>query len=183
MRVVDSLIIEGFYKDTMSQVKRDDSGVVIPSISQFTTEAKAEWKTIKESYEDRIFSDDVPDHLKGYIAKSKGRVLRYALQINTLSSLEDNDTSIDLITVDSLRKAVKLSNYFELMNEKTINEAKVRDSGDWKMSLSKTPQENYLALIRKNPSITQKASSEKLKVSVRTIANYHKQLRKEGKIK
>lgn len=176
-------LIKDFYNSTMSKVNRDEAGVVIPSISQFTPEAKREWEFIREGFEDRLYSDDVPDHLKGYISKSKGRVLRYALIINTLDSIVNDSTSVDTITLESLNKALRLSNYFEAMNSKTIEEAKNRDSGTWKPSLSKTPKENYLALYRKNNRITNVAAANKIGKTKRTIATYRKELRAEGLIK
>lgn len=174
--------IQNFYDSTMSLVERDEAGVVIPKISHFTTEAKREWVAISESFEDRIDSDDVPNHVKGYIAKSKGRVLRFALIINTLNSMAGGSESIDTISIDSLSKAKKLSDYFEAMNIKTIEEARNRDTGTWKASLSKTAKENYLSLVKRNPKITIKAAADKIGKSVRAIAGYKSELKKEGKI-
>ena len=169
--------ITTFYQSTKRNIKYSEGGTIEPIIAKFTPEADVEWRRIFNEITDIQNGEDESESMKSMLPKQKAYICRFALIINTLASLSDRSISKDIIEVESVLKAEKLSKYFVSMNKKLIVESIKRNKSRVMIDKKKTSEENFRAVFKKNPKITNKDMATLIGVSVRTIANYKKNLK------
>lgn len=169
--------INTFYQSTKRNIKYSEGGTIEPIIAKFTPEANEEWKRIFNEITDVQNGEDESESMKSMLPKQKAYICRFSLIINTLASLSDKSISKDVIEVESVLKAERLSKYFVSMNKKLILESIKRNKSKVMIDRKKTAEENFKAIYKKNPNVTNKDMATLIGVSVRTVANYKNNLK------
>ena len=168
-----------FYENTKKAIKYTEDWEIEPVIAKFTPEAKVEFIRIQNKLTDSQNSDEENEYMKSMLPKQKAYVARFSLIINTLECLENKTMYRDVIEVESVLKAEKLSDYFIDMAKKiksnSLERVKTRDNIDPK----KGAYQNFKAVYSKNPNIKKTELAELLNVSRQQIYNYVKKLENE----
>ena len=169
--------INTFYQSTKRNIKYSEGGTIEPITAKFTPEANAEWIRIFNEITDVQNGEDEAESMKSMLPKQKAYICRFALIINTLASHSDNSVNKDVIEVESVLKAERLSKYFVSMNKKLIVESIKRNKSKIVLDKKRSSEENFRAVYKKNPNVTNKDMATLIGVSVRTIANYKNNLK------
>ena len=169
--------INTFYQSTKRNIKYSEGGTIEPITAKFTPEANAEWIRIFNEITDIQNGEDEAESMKSMLPKQKAYICRFALIINTLASHSDKSINKDVIEVESVLKAEKLSKYFVSMNKKLIVESIKRNKSKIVLDKKRSSEENFRAVYKKNPNVTNKDMATLIGVSVRTIANYKNNLK------
>ena len=169
--------INTFYQSTKRNIKYSEGGTIEPITAKFTPEANAEWIRIFNEITDIQNGEDEAESMKSMLPKQKAYICRFALIINTLASHSDKSINKDVIEVESVLKAERLSKYFVSMNKKLIVESIKRNKSKIVLDKKRSSEENFRAVYKKNPNVTNKDMAALIGVSVRTIANYKNNLK------
>mgnify|MGYP003666581496 FL=1 len=169
--------INTFYQSTKRNIKYSEGGTIEPITAKFTPEANAEWIRIFNEITDIQNGEDEAESMKSMLPKQKAYICRFALIINTLASHSDKSINKDVIEVESVLKAERLSKYFVSMNKKLIVESIKRNKSKIVLDKKRSSEENFRAVYKKNPNVTNKDMATLIGVSVRTIANYKNNLK------
>ena len=121
--------------------------------------------------------DDEAENMKSMLPKIKGYIVRFALLINTLASHSDKNVIRGEVGIDSLLKAEKLYKYFVAMNKKLVNASYKRNGSKMVMDKKKSNEENFRAIYKKNPNVTNKEIATLIGVSARTVMRYKNNLK------
>ena len=169
--------INTFYQSTKRNIKYSEGGTIEPVIAKFTPEANKEWKRIFNEITDVQNGEDESESMKSMLPKQKAYICRFSLIINTLASLSDKSISKDVIEVESVLKAERLSKYFVSMNKKLILESIKRNKSKVMIDRKKTAEENFKAIYKKNPNVTNKDMATLIGVSLSTVKRYKNNLK------
>jgi len=169
--------INTFYQSTKRNIKYSEGGTIEPIIAKFTLEANAEWIRIFNEITDVQNGEDESESMKSMLPKQKAYICRFALIINTLASHSDKSINKDVIEVDSVLKAERLSKYFVSMNKKLIAESIKRNKSKVVLDKKKSNEENFKAIYKSNPNVTSKELATLIGVSRRTITKYKNNLK------
>jgi hypothetical protein len=151
----------------------DDYGEIKPIIAQFTDEAKKEWVNYFNELTNYQNSDEENEYIKAMIPKQKSYTPRFALIINVLSAIAGETPYFDFITIDSVKKAIKLSKYFIEMAKK------VKFNSIEQKAISKVSKDDNIStedkvkqMYNDNPNFNRKQAAILLNVSRVTINKY-----------
>ena len=169
--------INTFYQSTKRNIKYSEGGTIEPITAKFTPEANAEWIRIFNEITDVQNGEDEAESMKSMLPKQKAYICRFALIINTLASHSDKSINKDVIEVESVLKAEKLSKYFVSMNKKLIVESIKRNKSRIVIDKKRSNEENFKAIYKKNPNVTSKELAILIGVSRRTITKYKNNLK------
>ena len=170
--------INTFYQSTKRNIKYSEGGTIEPITAKFTPEANAEWIRIFNEITDIQNGEDEAESMKSMLPKQKAYICRFALIINTLASHSDKSINKDVIEVESVLKAEKLSKYFVSMNKKLIVESVKRNKSKIVLDKKRSSEENFRAVYKKNPNVTNKDMATLIGVSLSTIKRYKNNLKK-----
>ena len=170
--------INTFYQSTKRNIKYSEGGTIEPITAKFTPEANAEWIRIFNEITDIQNGEDEAESMKSMLPKQKAYICRFALIINTLASHSDKSINKDIIEVESVLKAEKLSKYFVSMNKKLIVESIKRNKSKIVLDKKRSSEENFRAVYKKNPNVTNKDMATLIGVSLSTIKRYKNNLKK-----
>jgi len=170
--------ISNFYQSVKRNIKYSEGGTIEPVVAKFSPEAKKEYTRIMNKIIMIRKGDDESESMKSILPKQMQYIGRFALLINTLSCLNDKSMTRDVIEVDSLLKAERLSEYFVSMNKKLVAKSTKRNRSKMAMDSKKSNEENFKAVYKKNPNITSKELATLIGVNVRTIRRYINNLKK-----
>ena len=170
--------INTFYQSTKRNIKYSEGGTIEPITAKFTPEANAEWIRIFNEITDIQNGEDEAESMKSMLPKQKAYVCRFASIINTLASHSDKSINKDVIEVESVLKAEKLSKYFVSMNKKLIVESIKRNKSKIVLDKKRSSEENFRAVYKKNPNVTNKDIATLIGVSLSTIKRYKNNLKK-----
>ena len=169
--------INTFYQSTKRNIKYSEGGTIEPITAKFTPEANAEWIRIFNEITDVQNGEDEAESMKSMLPKQKAYICRFALIINTLASHSDKSINKDVIEVESVLKAERLSKYFVSMNKKLIVESIKRNKSRVVIDKKRSNEENFKAIYKKNPNVTSKELAILIGVSRRTITKYKNNLK------
>jgi hypothetical protein len=169
--------ISNFYQSTKRNIRYDAGGSVEPVTAKFTPEAKKEYMRIMNKIIMIRKGDAESEDMKSILPKQMQYIGRFALLINTLACIGDKSMTKDVIEVESLLKAEKLSEYFVSMNKKLVANSTKRNRSKRLIDNKKTSEENFKAIYKKNPSVTNKELATLIGVSVRTVMRYKNNLK------
>ena len=170
--------INTFYQSTKRNIKYSEGGTIEPITAKFTPEANAEWIRIFNEITDVQNGEDEAESMKSMLPKQKAYICRFALIINTLASHSDKSINKDVIEVESVLKAERLSKYFVSMNKKLIVESIKRNKSKIVLDKKRSSEENFRAVYKKNPNVTNKDMATLIGVSLSTIKRYKNNLKK-----
>lgn len=170
-----------FYETIKSIIVRDDDGDIVPTIANFSDDAKTEWKRIFNSMTDVQNNDDENEYLKSMYPKQKSYIPRFSLIIQVINSFFDSTHQLGIISKDSILKAEKLSKYFIetakkiKFNSSEINKMKQTISN----AKNKSTKEKLHALYLSNEVENKSEVAEMLGVSRVTINKWLKEFENE----
>jgi len=170
-----SEFIISFYDVIKKQIIRfNNDDEIEPMLVKMNPESKAKWKVIFNELTNKQNSDIENEFMKSMLPKQKSYVPRFALLINTINSITNEDYKINLIHENSMDKADKLSKYFinmakkvkvDSMEKAEIKETIVKETG-------KSKFEQFKVMYAQNNDIKKTYAAELLNVSRRSIHNY-----------
>ena len=174
---LDPQLIEA-YRDSVFMIKEyiDDSftviedEVVIPYILELTTEAKKVFGVRHCELIDLQNSDNEIHYYRGMYAKQITYIPRLALLLEFADCISQ-DKAPKEITVESIRKAIKLSDYFiqmaKINKSENIIKSKMKDSFE---SMKGKPNKDIAtALVKLFPKSKKSEIAEVMDVSNRTV--------------
>jgi len=110
------------------------------------------------------------------LPKQKSYIPRFALILNTLHSLANEDKEVQVVTKDSMLNAEKLSVYFTAMakkikvgNTETLDAKKVLKKAE-----DKTTKDKVKDLIAINPEMSKQKIADMLNISRQMVYKYLK---------
>lgn len=112
-----------FYEKVKSIITLTEDFEIEPHVAFFDKDAKKEWVRIFNEITEMQNSDFENEYMKSMLPKQKSYIPRFALIINSILSLEDDNIMINKITKNSVLKAEKLSKYFIAMAKKIKSES------------------------------------------------------------
>ena len=171
--------INNFYQSTKRSIRYDAGGSVEPVVAHFSPEAKKEFVRIMNKIIMIRKGDDESEGMKSILPKQMQYIGRFALIINTLECLSDKSMTKDIIEVESLLKAERLSEYFISMNKKLVLNSNKRGRSKMLIDKKKSNEENFRAVYKKNPNITSKELAILIGVSRKTITRYKSKFKNE----
>jgi hypothetical protein len=126
-------------------------------------------------------SEDVSEYLKTMYPKQKNYIIRFSLILHVFNCFFDKTRFTEAITLDTVKKAVKLSDYFIEQAKKVKVES--NDLNDIKATTSKgkTAHEKFIEAYNSNPNVKKKLIAQELDVSRATIYNWLKIIENEAK--
>jgi hypothetical protein len=166
--------IIGFYENIKLVIQRNIEGEIEPHKARFTKEAKKEWIRIHDKIIEMQLSDSENEYMKSMLPKQISYIPRFALILNTLSSIENESVLLNEITKESLLKAERLSNYFINMAKKIKTKSTERSllKKAIRESKKKDKYEQFCEIYHKDISKIELA--EALEVSRQMIYKYVK---------
>jgi predicted DNA binding protein len=175
------------YNDTIFRIKKmiDSSftnitnGVVEPFILPLSPEAKKEFNKAHCDLVNLQNSDNEIHYYRGMYAKHITYIPRFALLIEFINSVID-DVQPSEVTIESIQKAVKLSNYFikmaKINKSENVIGFKMKELVD---SLKGKPTRDKVIEISKVfPKETAKQIAEILEITPKTVYKYLKENKK-----
>lgn len=178
--------IKFFYSQIRNRLNFNSNGEIQPNIVKLSDEARKEWKRIFNEITYAQNSDTENEYMKSMLPKQKTYVPRFALIINSLFALDDDEkTDVLQVNKHSMLLAEKLSKYFIAMSKKVKFDS--MESNDIKSVISaksdKTNFDKFNAIYKRSEDINIKKISEILGVSRRTIYNWKTKIDEKEKQK
>lgn len=179
---VDSELIDN-YRDVIFKIKDhvDNSftnivdEVIEPFVLELSRDAKIEYKKRHCELIDLMNSDNEVHYYRGMYAKQITYIPRFALIIEFLNCIID-DVAPKEISLDSLKKSIKISQYFigmaKVNKTENIQSSKMKEVFD---SMKNKPSKDIAKkLVESFPNTSKKKIAEAMDVSVRMIYKYLK---------
>lgn len=152
-----------------------EDGTIQPKILPFNEKAKKEYKKSHKKLIDLMNSEEELSRFKGMFAKQITYIPRFALLLEFINCLF-NDEMAAGVSVDSIQKATKLSDYFISMAKKNSieNMASSKIDAFIKKNQGKTNKHLAQKMVVLFPKTTKKQLAEILGVSRVTLNKYLK---------
>ena len=162
-------------KDYVDQLTKIEDDIIEPYILELTPEAKIEFKKAHCDLIDLMNSDNEIHYYKGMYAKQITYIPRFALLIEFLDRIV-KDEAPKKISVESIKKAVRLSNYFigmaKINKSENIEQSKIKTVFD---SMNGKPSKVIAKkLIELFPNVSKTKIAETMDVSRKTLYKYLK---------
>lgn len=173
--------IISFFDTVRRHVCLSEDGELKPRIINFTEEASLYFKDVYNRMSDIQNSEEVSEYLKTMYPKQKNYIIRFSLILHVFNCFFDKTRFTEAITLDTVKKAVKLSDYFIEQAKKVKVES--NDLNDIKATTSKgkTAHEKFIEAYTSNPNVNKKLIAQELDVSRATIYNWLKIIENEAK--
>ena len=174
-------VIVGFYETIINHVVNYDAdGEIEPLISVMSDDAFKLYDAQHKKITDQENNDEVNQYLKSMLPKQKAYIARFALIIHVFNDYFTDGGNALLISKESMRKAIRLSEYF-IENAKKVKSENIKVSEIKSVinkNKNKTNQEKFAAMYKVNPEVDKKEAAEQLGVSIQMIYKYIKKLEK-----
>lgn len=173
--------ITKFYQGIKSLIKRNEDGDIIPIRSKFTPEAKKEWIRIFNKITTSQNNEDENEYLKSMYPKQKSYIPRFALLLNSFQSFFDDVTPSDQITVDSILKAEKISDYFVSNARKIKIESTETNSIKQAIKKAENSTDKIKAIYSQDPNFNRTKVAELLGLTRQQVIRIVKKIEENEK--
>lgn len=160
-------------------LEMDSEGEVKNTIITFSSEAKKEWIKAFNRITKMQNSADESEFFKSMLPKQKSYIPRFALLLHVFAVCNDIEDDIYQISAASVRKAVKLSDYFIAHAKRVKSETREIESVKAAVKGLNDPFEKYKAAVEANPDLSKTKLADLLQVSRRTIYRYAERVKKQ----
>lgn len=150
----------------------NEDGEIKPTIIDFAPEASLYFKDVYNKMSDIQNSEEVSEYLKTMYPKQKNYIIRFSLILHIFNCFFDKSKYTEQIELETVKKAVKLSDYFIEQAKKVKVES--NDLNDIKATTTKgkTAHEKFIEAYNSNPNVNKKLIAQELDVSRKTIYNW-----------
>ena len=172
------------YRDVIFKIKElidndltvIEDGVVVPFILELTPNGKKEFNKSHKNLIDLMNSENEISNNVGMFAKQITYIPRFALILEFINKIYNDDVYPTVVTDDSIKKATELSNYFISMakNNKIENKQGNRINNFILKHKEKPIKELSKLLVKKFPRYKKKDLADSLEISRSTFYNYLK---------
>jgi hypothetical protein len=173
--------ITKFYQGFKNLIKRNEDGDIVPVRAKFTDEAKKEWIRIFNKITTSQNNEDENEYLKSMYPKQKSYIPRFALLINTFQSFFDDVTPATEITVESILKAEKISDYFVSNARKIKLESSETNTIKQAIKKAETSTEKIKAIYSQDPNFNRTKVAELLGLTRQQVIRLVKKLDENDK--
>lgn len=169
--------ITAFHSKMKQNVIRDDEGQIQPQRLTFSEKAKEVWVNAFNAITAQENDDEQNEYLKSMYPKQKSYIPRFALLLHIFDLFFENNLSeIRPISEQSMKKAIRLSDYFVANAQKIkINSTEI---GDYKKVIDenakKSIKEQVLAIHKANSDFNRTEVANLLGVSRMTVMRHLK---------
>jgi hypothetical protein len=168
--------ITKFYQGIKSLIKRNEDGDIVPVRAKFTDEAKKEWIRIFNKITTSQNNEDENEYLKSMYPKQKSYIPRFALLLNSFQSFFDDVTPANEITVESILKAEKISDYFVSNARKIKLESSETNTIKQAIKKAETSTEKIKAIYSQDPNFNRTKVAELLGLTRQQVIRLVKKL-------
>ena len=168
--------IQRFYEVIRLNIQRDEEGEIKPIQVLFSKDAKSEWKRIFNKITSHQNDEDENEYLKSMYPKQKSYIPRFALLINCLDSVFDDNVKVDIIEKTSILKAEKLSDYFIQTAKKIKYESKEMNDLKTASKKAETTVDKLKSIYKADPDFNRSKVAELLGVSRQQIIRLLKKI-------
>jgi hypothetical protein len=168
------------FRDVVNKklLKFNERAEIESIVAKFNNKAKAEWIRIHDKITDIQNSEDENEYMKSMLPKQKSYIPRFALILNTIWSIVDDEYQVANIQVDSIKRAERLSEYF--INMSKLVKMDVKEKNNLRVLAKTTGSlsefEQFKAMYKANPNLNRTTASEILEVSKRIIYKWIKKI-------
>jgi hypothetical protein len=173
--------ITKFYQGIKSLIKRNEDGDIVPVRAKFTDEAKKEWIRIFNKITTSQNNEDENEYLKSMYPKQKSYIPRFALLLNSFQSFFDDVTPANEITVESILKAEKISDYFVSNARKIKLESSETNTIKQAIKKAETSTEKIKAIYSQDPNFNRTKVAELLGLTRQQVIRLVKKLDENDK--
>jgi len=158
-------------KETVNRffVKFDENDEIQPTVVKFDEECTKQWIRIHDKITDLQNSDTENEYMKSMLPKQKSYIPRFALLLNTLWSLIDDEYKYSFIHSEAMIKAEKLSEYFinmaKLVKQESTTKNEFRKVAKDKLTLF----DKVKAIYEADPDFNRAKVAEMFEVSRQSI--------------
>jgi hypothetical protein len=155
-------------------VKFNEDGDIMPLVTEFSKDAKKEWKRIFNKITDAQNSQEENEYMKSMLPKQKSYIPRFSLLLQLLHSYDNPEKNSVLISKENILRAEKLSDYFINMAKKIkVNSAEIKEFKTIIKGMEgKSIKEKFLAMYEADKNLKKQEAAELLGVSVQMIYKY-----------
>lgn len=168
--------IQRFFEVIRLNIQRDEDGDIKPIRVIFSPEAKVEWMRIFNKITTHQNNDDENEYLKSMYPKQKSYIPRFALLINCLDSVYDDNIKMGIIAKSSILKAEKLSEYFVQTAKKVKYESKEINELKIASKRAETTVDKLRAIHKLDPDFNRSKVAEMLGVSRQQVLRLLKKI-------
>jgi len=168
------------FRDVVNKklLKFNERAEIESIVAKFNNKAKAEWIRIHDKITDIQNSEDENEYMKSMLPKQKSYIPRFALILNTIWSIVEDEYQVATIQVDSIKRAERLSEYF--INMSKLVKMDVKEKNNLRVLAKTTGSlsefEQFKAMYKANPNLNRTTASEILEVSKRIIYKWIKKI-------
>lgn len=166
-----------------NQVEMDAEGEVMNQVITMDSDAKKEWVKAFNRITAMQNSADESEFFKSMLPKQKSYIPRFALLLHVFSVCNDEQDDLYQISAESVRKAVKLSDYFIAHAKRVKVESREIETVRKAIKGIDDPLEKFKAAHEANPDLSKTKLADLLQVSRRTVYRYFERVEKESKMK
>lgn len=168
------------FRDVVNKrlLKFNERAEIESIVAKFNGKAQKEWIRIHDNITDLQNSDEENEYMKSMLPKQKSYIPRFALILNTIWSVVDDNYQVATIQQDSILRAEKLSEYFINMSKLVKHDVKEKNNLRTiaKISGGTTAFDQFKAMYKNNPNLNRTTASEILEVSKRVIYKWIKKI-------
>lgn len=168
------------FRDVINKklLKFNERAEIESIVAKFNNKAKTEWIRIHDKITDIQNSEDENEYMKSMLPKQKSYIPRFALILNTIWSIVEDEYQVATIQVDSIKRAERLSEYF--INMSKLVKMDVKEKNNLRVLAKTTGSlsefEQFKAMYKANPNLNRTTASEILEVSKRIIYKWIKKI-------
>lgn len=144
----------------------------------FSPKAKSLWIEKFNEITEKQNSDEENEYFKSMYPKQKSYIPRFAFLLNALNSACNVRTNFTLIEEESMKGAIKLSDYFVATAKKIKFEKNENDVFDKLTKKAEAPKDKVFEIWKKDKNFNRSKVADLLNISRRTIINYVKDFEK-----
>ena len=144
----------------------------------FSPKAKSLWIEKFNEITEKQNSDEENEYFKSMYPKQKSYIPRFAFLLNALNSACNVRIDFTHIEEESMRGAIKLSDYFVATAKKIKFEKNENDVFDKLTKKAETPKDKVFEIWKKDKNFNRSKVADLLNISRRTIINYVKDFEK-----
>lgn len=168
--------IQRFFEVIRLNIQRDEDGDIKPIRVVFSPEAKVEWMRIFNKITTHQNNDNENEYLKSMYPKQKSYIPRFALLINCLDSVYDDNIKMGIIAKSSILKAERLSEYFVQTAKKVKYESKEISELKIASKRAETTVDKLRAIHKLDPEFNRSKVAEMLGVSRQQVLRLLKKI-------
>ena len=168
------------FRDVVNKklLKFNERAEIESIVAKFNGKAQSEWIRIHDKITDIQNSEDENEYMKSMLPKQKSYIPRFALILNTIWSIVEDEYQVATIQVDSVKRAERLSEYF--INMSKLVKMDVKEKNNLRVLAKTTGSlsefEQFKTMYKANPNLNRTTASEILEVSKRIIYKWIKKI-------